>query len=116
MNVNTTEPANDGHLESAACGNCGEPLAGPFWYQCGQHAHESARSLSALWHNAWSDLTQGDGRLSRTMRLLMLRPGQLTVEYFHDRRAAFWPPVRLYLAVSIVFFAFSWLVPSGPGG
>jgi hypothetical protein len=39
--------------------------------------------------------------------LLLARPGQLTVEYFQDRRARYLPPVRLYLVLSLLFFSFS---------
>lgn len=87
------------------CANCDAPLSGPYCAQCGQHAHESARSLGALLHDGWHSFTHLDGRFWGTMRLLMLRPGQLTVEYFAERRARYVPPVRLYLVLSVVMFA-----------
>jgi Protein of unknown function (DUF3667) len=88
----------------AACRNCEAPLAGPYCAQCGQHAHESARELSAVLHNAWHDLTHLDGRLWPTLYFLLLRPGRLTVDYFQEKRARYLPPVRLYLVLSLAFF------------
>jgi hypothetical protein len=88
----------------ATCGNCNAPLTGPYCAQCGQHAHESARSLGALFHDAWHVVTHLDGRFWSTLRLLLLRPGQLTLEYFAERRARYVPPVRLYFVISIAFF------------
>lgn len=51
-------------------------------------------------------LTHLDGRLWRTLVALLARPGRLTVEYFLDHRERYLPPVRLYLVMSLVFFAF----------
>lgn len=91
-------------MTPAICANCDAPLTGPYCAQCGQHAHESARALTALAHDGWHVITHLDGRFWRTLRLLLLRPGQLTLEYFADRRARFVPPVRLYLVISVLFF------------
>jgi hypothetical protein len=91
-------------VTSANCRNCAAPLTGPYCAQCGQHAHSSARSLGALLHDAWHVITHVDGRFWSTLWLLLTRPGQLTREYFAERRARFVPPVRLYLVISIVFF------------
>jgi hypothetical protein len=89
------------------CGNCEAPLTGPYCASCGQHAHASARHLGAVLHDAWHDTTHLDGRLWHTLYLLLARPGQLTVDYFEDRRARYLPPVRLYLVLSVLFFSLS---------
>ena len=89
----------------STCANCDAPLSGPYCSQCGQHVHDSARTLGALLHDGWHVLTHLDGRFWGTMGLLLARPGRLTVEYFAARRARYVPPVRLYLVLSIVVFA-----------
>ena len=91
------------------CGNCDAELVGPFCAQCGQHAHDSARTLSTLFHDAWHVVTHVDGRLWRTLALLLARPGALTSEYFRDHRARYLPPIRLYLVLSVAFFALAGL-------
>lgn len=73
--------------------------------KCGQHTHESARGLAVVLHDTWHDVTHLDGRLWRTLAILFARPGALTREYFDGRRARYLPPVRLYLVLSILFFA-----------
>jgi hypothetical protein len=97
------------HLASSEshdnCGNCAAPLSGPYCAQCGQHAHESARSLKVLLHDALDLVTHMDGRFWYTIRTLLLQPGQLTVDYFAERRARYISPLRLYFVLSIVFFA-----------
>jgi hypothetical protein len=87
------------------CRNCESPLGGAYCSACGQAAHESARSLETLFHDAWNDLTSLDGRLWRTLGALAFRPGLLTSEYLRDRRAQYLPPFRLYLVLSLLFFA-----------
>ncbi len=96
-----------------ACGNCGATLMGPYCFTCGQHAHESARSVSVLFHDAWHVATHIDGRFWQTLYILLLKPGKLTKEYFADRRARYIPPVRLYLVLSVLFFAFGLATPHG---
>jgi Protein of unknown function (DUF3667) len=93
------------------CGNCGVALRGAYCHACGQHAHESARSLSALLHDAWHIATHVDDRFWKTLYTLLLRPGVLTKEYFAERRARYLPPVRLYLVLSVLFFAFGAVSP-----
>jgi hypothetical protein len=93
-------------VSETVCANCGTVLAGPYCSSCGQHAHESARTVGALLHDAWHVLTHVDGRFWRTMAWLLLRPGYLTREYFAERRARYLPPVRVYLVLSVLFFAF----------
>jgi hypothetical protein len=96
----------------SVCGNCGANLTGPYCSVCGQHAHESARSISALVHDAWHIAVHVDGRLWQTVYILLLKPGRLTKEYFAERRARYLPPVRLYLVLSVLFFAFGAISPT----
>jgi hypothetical protein len=46
-----------------------------------------------------------DGRFWCTLWTLLVKPGQLTLDYFADRRARYVSPVRLYFVISIAFFA-----------
>jgi hypothetical protein len=93
------------------CGNCGAALSGPYCSACGQHAHESARSIGVLFHDAWHLATHLDGRLWQTLYILLFKPGKLTTEYFAEHRARYLPPVRLYLVLSVMFVAFGLATP-----
>jgi len=87
------------------CGNCDSPLTGEYCAQCGQHARESARSLDAVLRDGWHLFVHIDGRFWYTLWTLLAKPGQLTLDYFADRRARYVSPVRLYFVISIGFFA-----------
>jgi hypothetical protein len=49
-------------------------------------------------------ITHSDSRLWRTLWLLWFKPGKLTQEFVVGRRAAYLPPFRLYLVLSVIFF------------
>ncbi len=106
------------HLPAGAaerCANCEARLSGPYCAECGQHAHESARALGTLFHDAWHVMTHVDGRFWRTLRRLAFAPGFLTNEYFRERRASYIPPFRLYLVLSLVFFGVASLTSAFEG-
>jgi hypothetical protein len=46
-----------------------------------------------------------EGKLWRTVKLLVTRPGELTRQYLGGRRVPYLEPLRLYLTLSLVFFA-----------
>ena len=106
--MDDTTPA----VHDPSCRNCAAALSGPYCAQCGQHAHDSGRSLHVLFHEAWHLLTHLDGWLGRTLQLLLLRPGRLTLEYFADRRARYVPPFQLYFVISVAFFGLAALTNS----
>ena len=51
-----------------------------------------------------AELIDFDGRMLRSMRLLLTRPGFLSYEYVNGRRVAYTSPIRIYIVVSLVFF------------
>jgi len=67
------------------CPNCGRPLDGAFCATCGQ----KVRSLNPTLHDLLLDLTHEllhvDGKIFQSVRLLLMRPGFLTREYFEGR-------------------------------
>jgi hypothetical protein len=93
------------------CLNCGEPLSGPFCSACGQRVVPPRPSLRELLGEAFAEFSGWDGKLANTLRLLILRPGQLTIDFLDGRRARYISPLRLYLSVSLVYFVLSAAAP-----
>jgi len=62
--------------------------------------------------DAWEELSGYDGRFARTVRLLLGRPGRLTVETLEGRRARYISPVRLYLIASLAYFLVAAAIPN----
>lgn len=94
----------DADLSGQPCRNCGKPVSGRYCDHCGQLAASFHRPIWSLLTETLSDTLALDGRLSRTMPLLLFRPGRLTQQYTSGMRARYVPPFRLFLLASLIFF------------
>jgi len=89
---------------SGNCRNCGAVLGGHYCSNCGQAADVHVPSTRELVHEVLEGLTHSDSRLWRTLVCLWFKPGKLTQEFVAGRRAAYLPPFRSYLILSLAFF------------
>jgi hypothetical protein len=87
------------------CPNCEAPVGDRFCGGCGQRQGSIDLSVWQLLRQFASEVTSVDGRLLRTLRPLVLRPGELTAQYLVGRRRHYSSPLRLYLGASFAFFA-----------
>ncbi|MFP5245439.1 MAG: DUF3667 domain-containing protein, partial [Thermoanaerobaculia bacterium] len=95
------------------CLNCGAVLEGRFCHLCGQKATSVHVGLHDFAHEATHEFLHLDGKIVRTAKLLVTKPGQLTNEFLIGRRARYISPLRVYLTCSLLFFLFAAIVP-GP--
>jgi hypothetical protein len=79
-------------------------LSGPFCSACGQRALPPEPTAKELVTEAYSELAGWDGKVARTMTLLLFRPGELTRRVLEGHRTAYIPAVKLYLMCSLVYF------------
>ncbi len=98
-------------LAPARCLNCGTVVDGRHCAQCGQAADVHVLSVKEVAGDVTHSLLHLDSRVWSTLRLLVRRPGELTREFIAGRHQAYIPPFRLYLAISILYFALSALLP-----
>ena len=94
-----------------ACLNCGAELTGRFCAGCGQRDVPPRPTIKELIGDAYGELVGWDGKLARTVVLLVRSPGALARAILDGRRAAYISPVRLYLACSLLYFLVSAAVP-----
>ena len=87
-----------------SCPNCGQARSGPFCAHCGQNDRNYARSLPLMLGEFVRETFELDSRFLRTVKTMVLRPGELSAEFSRNRRASYSSPVRFYLFVSLVFF------------
>jgi len=97
---------------SGSCANCAEPLTGDFCSHCGQQAIDLHRPFSDLFSDVVGDILNLDTRLVRTLRPLMLKPGQVAKDYIAGRRVSHVPPLKAYLIAALVFFSLFTVFPS----
>jgi Protein of unknown function (DUF3667) len=98
------EPPPSVPLGPRVCLDCGAVLNGKFCSVCGQKDEPLKRGLRELALEFFQHPLI-DTKLWRSLRPLLLRPGVLTVEYLAGRRTRYVRPLKLYLTVSVVFFA-----------
>jgi hypothetical protein len=107
------EPAPPAMPPAPRCLDCQAPLTGPFCAQCGQRADVHVLTMREVTHDFVHSVLHLDSTVWRTLKSLVLRPGELTREFIAGRRQRYLPPFRLYLVVSLAFFALSSLLPDG---
>lgn len=92
------------HHQSAQsnCTNCGDPRTATYCANCGeqQPGHHDL-TVKHFLHELVHEMLHLDGKLWRTLKVLVRYPGQLTVEYFAGQKKRSIGPLRLFLT----FFA-----------
>jgi hypothetical protein len=90
----------------AACVSCGHPLAGEnYCSRCGEEVLDPSKLTLRhfLAHTFLHELLNFDGKIWRTLRLLLFRPGFLALEYSAGRRRPYVNPLRVLIVVIVVY-------------
>lgn len=103
----------EGHSEEKSCLNCGTALVGSYCHACGQHAHVY-RTLGAFAQDFLTGALNFEGKIFKTLPLLVWRPGDLTRRYVEGQRVRFVSPLALFLFC--VFLLFATFQVAGPFG
>ena len=93
------------------CLNCGTALVGEHCHACGQSAHVH-RHVGAIGHEIAHGVFHFEGKLPRTLPMLVWRPGELTRRYVAGERARFVSPLAIFLFSVFLLFA---IVANLPG-
>lgn len=94
----------------ACCPSCGARAHGAYCARCGESIVAHAPTAGEFLHEFIGHYVALEGKLWRTLRTLLFKPGQLTSEYVRGRRISSINPLRLYLTLSLVVFALIKLV------
>lgn len=93
------------HPTAAPCTQCGAALQTPFCGQCGHKRFERHDfALGHFLHHAFHELFHLDGRLWRTLRDLVYRPGLPAAEALAGRGGRYLGPLRIFLVLSAVYY------------
>lgn len=99
----------------ALCLNCGTRLLGPHCHRCGQGAHVH-RTVHAIGHEIAHGVFHFEGKVWRTLPMLIRHPGTLTRRYIDGERVRFVAPLALFLfTVFLLFATISWVGGELPG-
>lgn len=95
----------DLHHAAASCPNCSATVSGHFCHECGQETVLHPPSTREFLHEFIGHYVALEGKLWKSLGLLLFRPGRLTLEYIKGRRVRYVQPLRMYLTFSLIFFA-----------
>lgn len=88
------------------CPSCRGAVSTPYCPHCGeQPLRPRELTLHGLGEQVFEAFTSIDGRLLRSFRCLITRPGLLTVAFLEGRRKPYLGPVALFLVANVLFFA-----------
>ena len=79
--------------DTAFCGVCGE-----------KRLDHHDLTIAGLAEHAIESLTHLDGRVFRSLRDLVLRPGTLTTAYINGHRKPYFAPFQIFLITNLLFF------------
>jgi uncharacterized protein DUF3667 len=88
-------------------------LHGSFCQSCGQKAASTHLGLHEVLHEVTHEFVHVDSKIFQTIKVLITKPGQLTVDLVAGRRIRYVGPLRLYLTASLLFFLLLTALPGG---
>jgi len=98
------------------CPSCGANRQGRYCAECGEKfiAPEDLELKHFLFEQLPEEVLHVDGKMPRTMRLLLLQPGALAKNYVAGRRKPFVGPLRVYIVLFLLHVIVAAAI-SGPG-
>lgn len=93
-------------MKNTVCPNCEKEFDSKFDFcpHCGQRNKKLELSLKFFFHDFLSSSFNLDSKIFQTLKLLIFYPGKLTSAFLQGKRTSYFPPVRLYLVISLVYF------------
>lgn len=87
------------------CPTCGDERATHFCGRCGEkRLDHHDLTIAGLAGHALESLTHVDGRVFRSVRDLVTRPGALTAAYMRGQRRPYFAPFQLFVVANVLFF------------
>lgn len=96
-------------LSTETCVTCGASVDTPYCAHCGER-RASDRTYS-MWEfireHVIESVISFDGRVVRTVKLLIAKPGELTVAFMRGARLPYLAPLQLFFLMNVGFFLWS---------
>ena len=104
-----TVPVQRQQEESLQCPECGIALLGKHCHECGgKPPNPHDLTIKHFLHEGLHEFTHLDSKIFRTLRMLILSPGTLSVEYLAGRKRRYVLPLRIFiLAFAVNFFLYT---------
>jgi len=94
------------------CKNCDNDLKNIYCSVCGQKSGEFL-TIKEIVKDFFDNILSLDSKAFITLKLLILKPGLLTLEYWNGKKAKYLEPFRLYLLLSVLYFLLTPMIKDG---
>ncbi|WP_305982859.1 DUF3667 domain-containing protein [Roseivirga thermotolerans] len=92
-------------VSTACCQSCGQPLMGKYCHVCGEKVLVQSDKALGVWvKDLLSNVWQLEGRLIRSMKLLLFKPGKYASDYARGARVKYIKPLNIFLIVNLMYF------------
>ncbi|MEQ9415393.1 MAG: DUF3667 domain-containing protein, partial [Cyclobacteriaceae bacterium] len=93
--------------QQRSCKNCGHSYKGRFCNKCGQKVIESnERTVSYFIGHIFNAFTFVDGKFWNSVKSLILRPGQMSLDISEGKDRPYMKPVGLFFVGNLIYFLF----------
>jgi len=100
-----TESKISGSDNIKICKSCGNAVSGKYCSVCGEKVFsESDLSFKKYIAHSIDVLTHFDSKLLKSVKLLVTKPGELTLKYCTGKRISFAKPMQLFLVINVIYF------------
>lgn len=94
-------------MESLSCKSCGTTFNGKYCNECGEKVIEDKDfTLKYIFSQAFESITNLDSKFFQTFKLLIFRPGILSLKYIQGIRKPYMKPFQIFVICNLLFFIF----------
>lgn len=94
-------------VQENICKHCSNQFAGRFCNQCGEKVYsDHDKSIKHLFEEAFHFLTHFEGKFFNTLKVIILKPGRLSLDFCGGVRKKYFKPLSFFLMLVIVYLLF----------
>lgn len=94
--------------KSEKCKNCENTFSGTYCNLCGEKIlDEKEKSIRHFLANVFNAITFIDNKFLRTLKLMLVRPGYVSMQYIQGIRVPYIRPLSMFFIVNLIYFLFS---------
>ena len=97
-------------MSQMLCKNCGNEFNGNFCNQCGQKASVKRLTYRSLADNLLQGFLHVDKGFFYTIRMLIVNPGKVVLDFINCKRASYFQPFPLLIILATIYGLFESIV------